>query len=195
MPPVALGFRHHTGWAIAVAVAGDARDLQVLDRRRVELCDASLPRQVYHAVQDSPLDRAAKLIGEVETSALACATSEINALVDSLTAAGHVVVGVGIAAKTARLPDALEKILASHALLHAAEGDLYREALAEAAASCGLAVAGFPPKQLYGDAAAQLSVSETSVRDLVARTGKAIGSPWRADRKEATLAGLLALAT
>jgi phosphoserine phosphatase len=93
----------------------------------------------------------------------------------------------------ARLPSALETILASHALLHAAEGDLYREALAEAAASSGLAVAGFPPKELYSEAAAQFGVTEAVMRELLARTGKAIGSPWRADHKEAALAALLAL--
>jgi hypothetical protein len=103
------------------------------------------------------------------------------------------VAGVGLAAKTSQLPESLEKILASHALLHAAEGDLYREALAEAAAACGLPVAGFPPKELYGDAAVQLGIDEGAVRDLIARTGKAIGSPWRADHKEATLAAVLAL--
>jgi hypothetical protein len=191
---VALGFKHHTGWAIAVAVAGSAKDLQVLERRRIELIDPSLIRFAYHAVQDAPLDRAATSIAEVEASALECASRELRALVKSLRAEGHVVGGVGIAAKTAQLPDSLEKILSSHARLHAAEGDLYREALAEAAAACKLAVAGFPPKQLYSDAAAQLGVTEVSLRDLLSRTGKALGSPWQIDHREATLAALLASA-
>lgn len=192
MASVALGFRHHTGWATTVAVGGTIKDLQVLLRRRIELCDPALVRFAYHAVQDEPVDRAAESITEVEASALACATSEIHSIVEALAADGHEVVGVGIAAKTVTLP-ALEKILGSHALLHAAEGDLYREALAEAASSCGLAVAGFPPKELYNDAAAQLGVTEGDVRELLARTGKAIGPPWKADHKEATLAALLAL--
>jgi hypothetical protein len=193
MARAAVGLKHHTGWAIAVAVAGGAKDLQVLDRRRIELLDPSLIRFAYHAVQDIPLDRAAKSIAEIEASALACAKREIKTLVQALKADGHVVRGVGIAAKTATLPDTLEKILSSHARLHAAEGDLYREALAEAAASCGLAVAGFPPKRLYGDAAAHLGATETSLRNLLTRTGKALGAPWRIDHKEATLAALLAL--
>jgi hypothetical protein len=194
MPPAALGFRHHTGWAIAVAVAGGVKDLRVLERRRIELIDPSLIRFAYHAVQDDPLDAAATSIAEVEASALHCAKREINSLVKSLKADGHEVRSVGIAAKTATLPDALEKILSSHALLHAAEGDLYREALAEGAAKCKLAVAGFPPKEIYGDAAAQLGTSEAALRELLARTGKAIGTPWTADHREAVLAALLALA-
>ena len=195
MARVGLGFKHHTGWAIAVAATGGAKDLEVLDRRRVELIDPSLVRFAYHNVQDEPLDRAAKSIAEVEASALALASREMSALVDSLKADGHEVRGVGIAAKTAKLPDSLDKILSSHAQLHAAEGDLFREALAEAAASCGLSVAGFPPKQLYADAAEALGSSEATLRDLLTRTGKALGSPWRADHKDATLAALLALAT
>jgi hypothetical protein len=194
MASVGLGFKHHTGWAIAVAATGDVRNLQVLDRRRIELLDPSLVRFAYHAVQDVPVKRAAKSIAEVEASALTCASREISGLVESLRADGHEVRGVGIAAKTATLPDALEKILSSHALLHAAEGDLYREALAEGAASCGLSVAGFPPKQLYLDAAAELGTTEAKLRDALTRTGKALGSPWRVDHKDATLAALLALA-
>lgn len=193
MAPAALGFKHHTGWAIAVAVTGNGKDLQVLDRRRIELIDPSLIRFAYHAVQDAPLKQAAKSITEIEASALACATSEIKTLVESLKADGHVVRGVGMAAKTAKLPDALEKILSSHALLHAAEGDLYREALAEAAASSGFPVARFPPKEIYGDAAAQLGTSEATLRELLTRTGKTIGRPWTADHREAVLAALLAL--
>jgi len=194
MAVAGLGFKHHTGWAIAVAVTGDARDPQVLDRRRIELLDPPLVRFAYHAVQDTPVKQAARSIAKVEASALKCAAREISALVESLQADGHDVRGVGIAAKTAQLPDALEKILASHALLHAAEGDLYREALAEGAAACGLSVAGFPPKQLYADAAAQLGTTEAKLRDVLTRTGKALGSPWRIDHKDATLAALLALA-
>src|SRR5207302_7247441 len=138
----------------------------VVDRRRIELCDDSLSRFAYHAVQDTPVGPAAKSIAKVERLALKWASREIKALVASLEASGHTVAGVGIAAKTAKLPDSLEKILSSHALLHAAEGDLYREALAEAAASNGLPVAGFPPKELYADAAAQLGTTEASLRDL-----------------------------
>jgi hypothetical protein len=194
MAKVGLGFRHHTGWAIAVAVTGGVESLEVLDRRRIELIDPSLIRFAYHNVQDAPLDKAATSIAEVEASALACATREISALVSSLAADGHKVRGVGIAAKTAKLPDALEKILSSHALLHAAEGDLYREALAEGAAGCGLPVAGFPPKEIYADAAAELGTSDAALRDLLTRTGKAIGKPWTADHREAVLAAMLALA-
>ena len=57
-----------------------------------------------------------------------------------------------------------------------------------------MSVAGFPPKQLYADTAAQLGTSEAKLRDVLTRTGKALGSPWRVDHKDATLAALLALA-
>src|SRR4051794_38566462 len=120
MTSVGLGFKHHTGWAIAVAATGNGRDIAVLDRRRIELIDPSLVRFAYHNVQDEPVDRAARSIAEVEASALTCAAREISALVESLKAEGHVVGGVGIAAKTAQLPASLDKILASHAQLHAA---------------------------------------------------------------------------
>ena len=51
MEQLALGCAPHTGWAVVVLVAGDARRPVVLDRRRVVLCPEDQHRQIYHHAQ------------------------------------------------------------------------------------------------------------------------------------------------
>ena len=75
----------------------------------------------------------------------------------------------------------LEKILASHPLLHTAEGELFREVLLWAAKQCGLPVTGVCEKSL--DAA-----TLQRIRSL------RIGPPWTQDQKFATVAAFIALA-
>ena len=91
-------------------------------------------------------------------------------------------------------PLALEAILASHSLVHAAEGALYRDAVRAAAAEAGMAVAEIPLKELAARASSALGVAARDMVPLLARTGKAAGSPWAKDQKDAYLAACVALA-
>jgi len=63
---VAFGLRAHTGWAVLVAVAGPLRAPRVHYRARLELCDGSFPRFVYHQAQAKPITEARALIGRPE---------------------------------------------------------------------------------------------------------------------------------
>ncbi|HEY0640651.1 MAG TPA: hypothetical protein VGD67_23725 [Pseudonocardiaceae bacterium] len=176
MIDVAIGLRDHSGWAVAVVVSAEPR---VLDRRRLTLCPDDLPRQVYHAAAGEPPDTAARLVAEVEAAATTAAAAEVAALVGELRAAGHRVRGAALAADTVAVPAELAAILASHPMLHAAEGELYREALAEALRVSGVPVIRHTRGELRpGDAA-----------DL----GRGLGPPWARDQKEAAAAALLAL--
>ena len=77
----------------------------------------------------------------------------------------------------------LEGILASHALIHTAEGEMFRDVLLWAARECGLKVTGVRERELPPD-------SSQTVHSL----GKLIGPPWTQDQKYATRAALAALA-
>ena len=61
-------------------------------------------------------------------------------------------VAVALVAEPRDLP-ALGRILASHALVHSAEGELYREVMAEAAEAEGVPLFHFPSSELTGQAA------------------------------------------
>ncbi|MCB1005996.1 MAG: hypothetical protein KDB35_17585, partial [Acidimicrobiales bacterium] len=93
-----------------------------------------------------------------------------------------------------RLPAELEEVLESRALTNAADGMMYREAVAEAAARAGLAVHRYPrktdPTQLAAEA---FGTTKAEVAALVADFGRAAGAPWRKDHKLAAAAALWVL--
>lgn len=190
---VGLGVSDHSGWAVVVAVGGDRRAVEVIDRRRVELCDPALPRQAYHAAEHLSLDEASTVVAAVVRSAKTAAAAALSALVGELTGASHDVTALAVAEGTAPVPDDLARILASHALLHAAEGKLFRDALVSGAASVGIEVVRFAKRTLAAEAADALGRDADQLVALVAALGRPIGPPWRQDHKIAALAGWLAL--
>jgi hypothetical protein len=70
---------------------------------------------------------------------------------------------------------------------------LFREALAEAAASCGLRVARVPEKNLLEYGQRVLKKSQDSLIKEIATIGKEAGAPWGKDQKDAALAAMIAL--
>jgi hypothetical protein len=188
---LALGFKPHTGWAIAVVVGGSPAAPTVVDRRRVLLCPDRLPRMAYHAAQDGPRADAARLIEEVDAAVLATTTEAVDELVAASDAHGTVV-AAGLIGTPRDLPE-LDAALASHALLHSAEGELYRAALETAVDRCDLPVVPVEPKATIAEAAAALGVAAPALTARLAALRADLGAPWQADHKDATAAALLAL--
>jgi hypothetical protein len=168
---IAIGFRCHSGWAVLVVVSGSLASPVLLDRRRVELVDGSLPPQPYHAVAEG---------GSLASVIDAVADAAGSAVSHALRSVARADV-VGVVATARRIPTSLDQILASHALLHAAEGHLFERAVIEAAGDAGLGVHVVEP-------------SSINVLPAVEALGRAIGPPWQKDHKWATTAALIALA-
>jgi len=188
---LAWGCKPHSGWAIAVLVGGSATDPHVLDRRRVQLCPDALPRQAYHAAEGLPRARAAALISEVDDAVAALTDAVLDELTQAARPHGDLV-AMAVIGRPRELP-ALDAVLANHALLHAAEGELYRAALDEAAERRGLNVCGAPPKGTIDEAAVILGTTRDSLRATLTALRGELGAPWQADHKEAAAAGLMAL--
>lgn len=188
----ALGFRHHTGWAVLAAVGLVDGEPMVLDRRRIEMVDDD--RDAYHAAAErSPSEEAGEaLIARVGRGAADGAASAIAATVGDLDKAGHRVTSAGVPAGRTLPP--LASILRSHAMLHTAEGVLYRDALEEGASRNHLRVTVAPLKTLLPYAAGVLGEDETSLTRTLAALGKSLGPPWQRDHREAALLAWLALA-
>ena len=186
-----IGIADHSGWAVLVAVGGDAAAPQLILRRRLRLVDERLPRQVYHAVAEQGRPRS--LIPEVLASAAAESERELSEAIQQLHAEGHEARGIAIAGRPDP-PPPLERILASHALLHGAEGQLYRDALAEVATGLGLHVRRFIGRELGLLASTTIGLEAPTIESYVAATGKAAGPPWTVDQKRAATAAWLALA-
>ena len=152
----ALGWSVHSGWAVVVGVvsAGDG-ELAVALRRRVELISPDLPRMTYHAAEGLPLDEAAALIERVEASVASTTAGAVSSVVDELQELSGDPVSAAVLGKPTELPP-LERILASHALLHAAEGVQYREAVQDACEAAGVATTFVAPKTVAVEAEAAL---------------------------------------
>jgi len=194
MAKLAIGFRAHTGWAVAVALAGPPSAPAVVDRRRLDLTDPEVPRQAFHVAADLDAGAAEELVERATRTAETLAERAVRGLVGELASAGHQVAGAGVTLGSGRQLGTLAQVLASHAAMHAAEGELYREVLVHASAACALPVTGVPERDLYDRAAAVLRVPVPDLRRRVAELGRACGPPWAQDQQSAALVAWVALA-
>src|SRR5262249_31941868 len=132
----ALGVRTHSGWAAAILLVGPVAAPQILDRRRIPLCDPAMQgsKQPFHHAEPMDFPAAERFVASCAKATQDHARSAIKALARTAAAHHHQLTGCGILAASGRaLPD-LKSILASHSLIHAAEGEFYRDAVAHA---CG----------------------------------------------------------
>lgn len=176
MLKAAVGFRAHSGWAVAVTVAGG----EAIDRRRIEICDCLMPgsAQPYHHVARRPLAEAERFLKQCAEISTAMAEAAVRRLVADLAVSGYRASGCTILLGSGRPLGELSKTLASHPLIHTAEGEFYRDALREGCRRCGLAVNGIKERDLC------------SRLDEAAGLGKKLGPPWRQDEKLCALAAL-----
>jgi hypothetical protein len=192
----ALGFRAHSGWAIAVAVAGLPSKPVVLERRRIETADAGNPgsKQPFHAGAGLAIETAEMRLRMCRDRSCRLATDAVSALARQLSDDGYRVLGADILFASGRpLPD-LAATLRSHALIHTAEGEFFREVLVQASEHCLLPVTRIKEREVWDRAAAALGLCLPDVQKLISDLGRALGPPWRQDEKLAALAGWISLA-
>ena len=195
--PAAVGFRAHSGWAALVMLAGPLRAPKVVVRTRIELIDPAIPgsKQPYHAARELDREAAAKHVQRCADTAKRLAEQSLRALLREWKARDHEVAGAGLVLGSGRpLPD-FEMILASHPLLHTAEGELFRQALAQASERCGLTVTGVKERKLFARAEAALRIPAGQLQNRLQEMGKTLGSPWRQDEKYSALVAWMALAS
>jgi hypothetical protein len=186
----ALGFSLHTGWAAAVAVIRDGDKIEAVFRRQLELMPANDSRFVYHRAAELSFEEAAALVESAQTSVRDTAQRVIREMLDSIKLR---IRSAGIPVSAKALPNDLSKILASHALIHAAEGRLFQDAVVRGCGGAGLAAVCIDTREIWPKASRLCRVDEKSIRAAIEGIGKTIGPPWTADQKIATAAGLVAL--
>jgi hypothetical protein len=188
-----LGMKAHTGWAAAVAVARADGELEVVAKRRIDMATTFDEGAVYHVSQGLPLPRAEALIRAAQERFEALAREAIGALAAELRGAGLELVASAIVAQAARPLPPLERILRSHALVHAAEGALYRGVVARASEACSIPAELLPADELAARTARALGITPAQLTARLAALGKASGRPWAQDQKESALAACVAL--
>jgi hypothetical protein len=194
---VAVGMRVHSGWAALVVMGGTSRAPRVLARRRIVIFDTAIAgsKQPFHAAEMLGLKEATAHIARCRASTWKMAREAFGAVVKEMRAQGQEVMGCGLLLASGRPVGTLAEALASHAMLHTAEGQFYRDALREASEHFAVPVQGVREKELFALATETLRLSEGDLRRRVAEMGKAVGAPWSQDEKLAALVAWLAMKT
>lgn len=195
MKNAALGFRVHSGWAAAVAVSLENGAPVVVARQRPQFVQTFTYqfRQPYHTAEKMPVDAGRKFIEQMDEEAKRLAYQAIRGLQNDLQKQGSKLTRCGLLLASGRPLPSVEKILASHALIHTADGELFRGAILHACAHCGLKTESIKEKELLERATVALRVQPPVLLRRITEMGKPFGSPWSQDEKFATLAAWLAL--
>lgn len=191
----AVGFRVHSGWAAAVAVCLEKGAPVVLARGRVHLVETFTYefRQPYHTAEKMLAGQAREFIARMQAEARRLACRAVRVLASRTREQGVTLTRCGLLLASGRPLPALEKILASHALIHTADGELFREALLHASTRCGLGEFTIKEKELLDCAGLVLRSKPNELVWRVTELGRSLGSPWSQDEKFATLTAWLAL--
>jgi len=177
-----IGVSDHGGWAVLVTVA---RDGTLLDRRRVELVDDSLPAiPHHHEGQMLPMDQAVALVERVRSSA------EKHAIIalDAVAASVPNILGIALRSRP-QLPPTIAERIKDHRARNVADWVMYREALASAAKARGWPVHWYDTKTVLDAASRALRVENFDAHFLQMR--KTFGPPWNNDHKLAMAAAIV----
>src|SRR5262245_57218827 len=177
-----IGVSDHGGWAVLVTVA---RDGTLLDRRRIELLDAGLPKLPHHHdAQGLPLDEAVELVERVRVSAERHAVLALGAV----TMAVPRILGVALRERQ-QLPPTIAERIKDYRAQNVADWVMYRNALASAAEARAWPVHWYNAKSVLSAASKALRVENLDAHFLKVR--RAIGPPWNKDHKLAMAAAIV----
>lgn len=191
-----IGFRTHSGWAVAIVVAGSPIEPVILDRRRIEFADPVLQgsKQPFHAAEPLPYPEAADLIDRVRASAEQLAERALSGLIESLAARDYTIIGAMVLTAAGRPLPELAAILKSHALIHTAEGEFFREVIASACARHSLPITRVKEREVWDLGAEKFRIATPDLQRKIDALGKTLGPPWRQDEKLAAMAAWLVAA-
>ena len=191
-----LAFKAHIGWAYGVLVAEADGSVEIVAKQRVTMRETFEAAAVYHVGHERGLSakEVQPTIDAVLLASVARAKEAIGALAASAGERCSLDVAAVLAGSGRPLP-ALDVILRSHPLVHAAEGEMYRLALVRACEAVGLRVVRLPAKELPARAREVLGLTQSAARARLDSAGAASGRPWATEQRECALAAWVALAS
>ena len=196
MKRAAIGVRMHSGWGALVAVSSSDGSVEVIERRRVAVTIPGTPgaNQPYHFAENLKLGEAETFLGKCFAASKRLAVAAVGDVLGELRGRQYRVVGSAILLASGRPLPPLSQILASHALIHAAEGEFFREAFSKACADLDVAVTGFRERDLDECVQTAFGKAAARMRQQISTLGRSLGPPWTTDQKTAALAALIVLA-
>jgi hypothetical protein len=196
MKRAAIGVRMHSGWGALVAVSNSAGTVEVVDRRRVAITTPGTPGadQPYHFAKNLELPEAETFLGTCFAASECLALAAVRDVVGELHDRQYRVVGSAVLLASGRSLPPLSNILASHALIHAAEGEFFRGVFSKACEGLDLSVTGVRESNLDECVQTTFGKGATRIWQQISTLGRSLGPPWTKDQKTAALAALVVLA-
>jgi len=195
MKRAALGFRVHSGWTALVAISLEHGFPQVLLRQRPHLVPIFTFefRQPYHTAEKGPASEARRFISQARANARRLAYQSIHSVQTCLREKDYEINSCGLLLASGRPLPALSQILASHALIHTADGELFREALTHATTRFGFKMFAIKERELLDECSIDFQLEHDELLRRVASLGSALGPPWSQDEKYSALVAWLSL--
>jgi hypothetical protein len=167
----------HSGWGVVVCISGNSGAPHIVDRRRVVIIEPTMEgaKQPYHFAETLSLEEARRHIQKCAAESQRLSLRAIKDMLDAVSAQNYRVVGCGMLLASGRALPSLQKVLASHALIHTAEGEFFRNVVREACESLGIPVVGIRERELDERANATFGEAAARLRQDIASLGKAIG--------------------
>lgn len=196
MKRAAFGFRMHSGWGVLVTVSGDSRSLEIVDRRHLVVTDAAISgaTQPYHHAATLDPKESEKHVANCEAASERLALAAIEKMIRQLEGQ-YQIVGAAVLLAAGRPLPSLAKILASHPLIHTAEGEFFRNVVKRACERLSIPVEAIRERELEERAKAAFGKAASRVQFRIANAGKSMGPPWTKDHKAAALAAIMLLST
>lgn len=199
MKRAALGVRMHSGWGVLVALSGDAHsvELEIVDRRRIVTTDPTIPgaNQPYHYAASLGLPESERYLANCAAVSERLALAAVAEVVRELDGRHYRIVGSAVLLASGRPLPSLAKILASHPLIHTAEGEFFRHAVRKACEGLKIPVTAIRERELEERAKTAFGNAASRVQRRIASLGSSIGPPWTKDHKTAALAASMILAS
>jgi hypothetical protein len=195
MRQAALGFRVHSGWTALVAVSLEDGSPRVLLRQRPQLVKKFTYefRQPYHSAEKISPAEGRSFISFMRAEARSLAFEAIRSAQTSLREEDCEVARCALLLASGRPLPALPRILASHALIHTADGELFREALLHASKRCGVETFTTKESGLVEMASRAVGLPSEVLARRVADLGGELGPPWAQDEKYSALVAWVSL--
>lgn len=195
MKQAALGFRAHSGWTALVAVSLEKGSPTVLLRERPHLVNIFTYeyRQPYHTAEKRSSSEARNFVSRVRTEARLFSYRAIHSVQVNLQKRDYELKCCGLLLASGRTLPSLPQILASHALIHAADGELFRQALLHASKRCGVESFTAKESESIERAVHALRLQPKELQHRLTNLGHSFGSPWTQDEKLAALVAWLSL--
>jgi hypothetical protein len=167
----------------------------MLDRERVHLVETFTYRfrQPYHTAEKMPIGEAREFVAGVEKESQKLAYRAIQVVRAELQKQSMELTRCALLLASGRALPTFENILASHALIHTADGELFREALSCAVMRSSLEIIKIKEKELLENGVRALRIQPAALLRRLTALGKPFGAPWSQDEKFAALAAWLAL--